>query len=374
MNAPRGEAGKRSDPTATAVPDFATTTRRKLLAAGLSLGGAAALAGFAPTLALAQARPIEGDELTPPAPRSIEVRARPIDHFDLRDRAHRQFGALQFRSGLILTSGFRGFGGLSALRLDPRGERFVAISDKATWFTGRIVYDGTALSGLADVEAAPLLGPDGMPLRSRKWYDSESLAFDGGTAYVGFERVNQIVKFEFGRDGIRARGQPIAVPPLRKLPNNKGIESLVVVPKPHPLAGTLIALSERGLDAERNTIGFLIGGKSPGQFSVRRTANYDIADAALLPGGELLILERKFSWFEGVHIRIRRIALSTIVAGATVDGPAIFEADLGNEIDNMEGLDVHVDAGGAIVLTMVSDDNFSMLQRTLLLQFTLEAD
>jgi hypothetical protein len=57
-----------------------------------------------------------------------------------------------------------------------------------------------------------------------------------------------------------------------------------------------------------------------------------------------------------------------------VDGPAIFEADLGNEIDNMEGLDVHVDAGGAIVMTMVSDDNFSMLQRTLLLQFTLEAD
>lgn len=382
MNAPRGEAGKQSDHTATddgraaaAAQDFTTTTRRHLLAGGLSLGGAATLAGFVPTLALAQTKPVEADELTPPAPRSIEVRARPIDHFDLRDRAHRQFGALQFRSGLILTSGFRGFGGLSALRLDPRGERFVAISDKATWFTGRIVYDGTALSGLADVEAAPLLGPDGKPLRSRKWYDSESLAFDGGTAYVGFERVNQIVKFDFGRDGIRARGQPIAVPPaLRKLPNNKGIESLVMVPKPHPLAGTLIALSERGLDAERNTIGFLIGGKSPGQFSVRRTENYDIADAALMHGGELLILERKFSWFEGVHIRIRRIALSTIVPGATVDGPSIFEADLGNEIDNMEGLDVHIDAGGAIVLTMVSDDNFSMLQRTLLLQFTLEAD
>ena len=54
-----------------------------------------------------------------------------------------------------------------------------------------------------------------------------------------------------------------------------------------------------------------------------------------------------------------------------VDGPAIFEADLGHEIDNMEGLDVHVDAAGDIVLTMISDDNFSMLQRTLLLQFTL---
>jgi hypothetical protein len=37
----------------------------------------------------------------------------------------------------------------------------------------------------------------------------------------------------------------------------------------------------------------------------------------------------------------------------------------------MEGIDSHVDAAGDTVLTMVSDDNFSMLQRTLLLQFTL---
>ena len=36
----------------------------------------------------------------------------------------------------------------------------------------------------------------------------------------------------------------------------------------------------------------------------------------------------------------------------------------------MEGLSVHRNAGGEIVLTLVSDDNFSMIQRTLLLQFT----
>jgi len=32
---------------------------------------------------------------------------------------------------------------------------------------------------------------------------------------------------------------------------------------------------------------------------------------------------------------------------------------------------VHRGAGGEIVLTMVSDDNFSPIQRTILLQFTL---
>ncbi|MCG6206189.1 esterase-like activity of phytase family protein [Rhodopseudomonas sp. HC1] len=329
----------------------------------------------APHPAFAQGTKAELEAYAVSTPERVEVVARPIDSFDLRDRAAQRFGALQFRSGLVLTSSFRGFGGLSALRLDPKGERFVAVSDRGSWFTGRIVYAGAAMTGLADVDAAPILGADGEPLTRRKWYDSESLAFDGGTAYVGYERVNQIVKFDFGRDGVRARGQPIAVPPgLRKLPNNKGIEALIVVPKGLPLAGTLIAISERGLDADRNILGFLIGGKTPGTFAIRRTEGYDISDAALLPAGDLLVLERKFSWLEGVHIRIRRIALTSLAPGATVDGPTLFTADLGHDIDNMEGIDVHRDEAGETVLTLVSDDNFSMLQRTLLLQFTLIQD
>ena len=37
----------------------------------------------------------------------------------------------------------------------------------------------------------------------------------------------------------------------------------------------------------------------------------------------------------------------------------------------MEGISVHRSTSGDTVLTLVSDDNFSILQRTLLLQFTL---
>jgi hypothetical protein len=37
----------------------------------------------------------------------------------------------------------------------------------------------------------------------------------------------------------------------------------------------------------------------------------------------------------------------------------------------LEGIAVHRDPSGAVVLTLVSDDNFSPLQRTLLLQFTM---
>jgi hypothetical protein len=70
-------------------------------------------------------------------------------------------------------------------------------------------------------------------------------------------------------------------------------------------------------------------------------------------------------------MRIRRMALASVQPGATIDGPVLIEADMGYQIDNMEGLSVHRD-GGALVLTLISDDNFSMMQRTLLLQFTLE--
>jgi hypothetical protein len=306
----------------------------------------------------------------PPLP--IDVEARPIPFFDTHDRSHLRFGSLQYRSGLVLSSNFRGFGGLSALRLDAKGERFISVSDKGMWFTGKIVYRGDAMTGVADVEAAPMLGADGRPLAARGWFDTESIALDGPKVYVGIERVNQIVRFDFGKDGTRSRAEVVATPAaVRKLPNNKGLEALVMVPKGLPLAGTLIAISERGLDPDGNLLAFLVGGPTPGQFSIRRSRDLDISDATLLPSGDLLILERKFSLLTGLVVRIRRLSLQSVAPGATIDGPSIFDADLNYEIDNLEGLDAYVGADGATVLTMVSDDNFSLLQRTLLLQFTL---
>jgi hypothetical protein len=350
-------------------------TRRRFLTSAAAGFSVAAL----PVVARAQAateppprKPVTPDEFTVTAPVSIEVNARPIASFDPRDRSHVRFGSLQYRSGLILTSPFRGFGGLSGLRLDAKGERFISFSDKGSWFTGRIVYQGAEMTGLADVEAAPMMGADGKPITARGWFDSESIALDGSFVYIGLERVNQVLRFDFSKGFTRALGEVVAMPPaVRKLPFNKGLEALVFVPKGLPLAGTLIAMSERGLDPNGNLIAFLVGGPTPGQFSVRRTNNFDISDATLLPSGDLLVLERKFSLLTGVGIRIRRIVLSSLAPGAVVDGSSIFDADLGQEIDNMEGIDSFVTPEGDTVLTLISDDNFSLIQRTLLLQFTL---
>ncbi|MBR1270230.1 esterase-like activity of phytase family protein [Bradyrhizobium sp. AUGA SZCCT0222] len=352
----------------------APVSRRRFLktaAAGLSAAALPAIA-HAQTAVQRPPKPAIPDEYSVTAPVSIEVNARPLPSFDTRDRSHVRFGSLEYRSGLILTSRFRGFGGLSGLRLDAKGERFIAISDKGGWFTGRIVYKGREMTGLDDVEASPILGPDGKPITARNWFDTESIALDGSYVYVGIERVNQILRFDFAKGFTRSLGEPLPLPPAaRKLPFNKGIEALVMVPKGLPLAGTLVAISERGLDAAGNIMGFMIGGKTPGQFGIRRTENFDVSDAVLLPSGQLLLLERKFSMLGGIGVRIRRIAPNSIASDAVIDGPTIFNADLGSEIDNLEGIEAHVTDEGDTVLTLISDDNFTMIQRNLLLQFTL---
>src|ERR1700759_401819 len=186
----------------------ARLSRRRLLvtaAAGLS---SLAASGFAPAQLAPQPPPKRGavDEYSVPTPVTIEVKARPIASFDPRDRSHVRFGSLQWRSGLVLTSPFPGFGGLSGLRLDAKGERFISFSDKGTWFTGRIVYRGREMTGLADVEAAPMLGPDGRPITARGWYDSEAIALDGPLVYIGLERVNKVLRFDFSKGFTNARG------------------------------------------------------------------------------------------------------------------------------------------------------------------------
>ena len=114
--------------------------RRRFLhytAAGLSM---AALPAIAKAQTAVQRPPklAVPDEFSVTAPVTIEVNARPLPSFDTRDRSRVRFGELEYRSGLILTSRFRGFGGLSGLRLDAKGERFIAISDKGAGSRGAL--------------------------------------------------------------------------------------------------------------------------------------------------------------------------------------------------------------------------------------------
>jgi hypothetical protein len=92
------------------------------------------------------------------SPFAIEVSSEPITSFDVRDPSHRQFGLLEFRGGLVLRSSSKNFGGISAIRLAADGAHFIAVSDKGWWFRGRLLYEGTRPSGIADAEMAPPTG------------------------------------------------------------------------------------------------------------------------------------------------------------------------------------------------------------------------
>lgn len=83
--------------------------------------------------------------------------------------------------------------------------------------------------------------------------------------------------------------------------------------------------------------------------------------------GMLYVLERDFSWLGGFSTRLRRAALS--------DWPTLRPETLFTQIgglDNMEGLASWRDSDGAVRLLMIADDNFSPLQRTLLVELLVE--
>jgi hypothetical protein len=306
------------------------------------------------------------------APTRIEVRATPIRSFDNRDSSRVRFGELEFRGGLSLTSSFEALGGISAIHVEPDGSHFLALTDKGVWLRGRIVYEGGRPIGIADAEMASILGPDGKPLAARRWYDTESLAEIDGTLYVGIERVEKIVRFNYRRDGLAARGEPIKVPDdFRTFTYNKSLECLAVPPKGSPLAGQLIAVTEHSLDAQGNHRSYVLDGDRVVRFSVKRSDNFDVSDCTILPPADLLLLERSYSPLRGIAMRIRRIPLDRIKPDALIDGKPLIVADMAYQIDNMEGIAVHTNAAGETILTLVSDDNFSFLQRNLLLQFAL---
>jgi hypothetical protein len=302
---------------------------------------------------------------------AIAIEATAIDHFSVSEPERRRFGALAFRSGLVLKSNVSGFGGFSGLSRSADGRQIVAIADNSQWLTARVDVGDGPLSGLSNAILAPILGPDGRPLRRTRYYDTEGFTISGGTAFVSVERSHAVLRFDWAKGGVRSRGQMINLPPeARGLPSNSGIEALGVAPPRSPLAGALVAIAERAGGDGASTLGFILTGARVGAFELVRSGGYDVTDLAFLPSGELLLLERHFSLFGGLSARLRRIKADAIRPGAVVDGPVIFETEPSQQVDNMEGMAVHREAGATIV-TLISDDNFGSLQRTLLLEFAL---
>lgn len=304
---------------------------------------------------------------------ALNVRTYPIETFSLANPQALHQAAPKFLGGIEVAARHREFGGISGLVIGEDGLSFIALTDHAQWLTGRLQEKGGRLVGVEALRLAPMLGPGGEPMSRSRSYDAEGLARIGGDLLVSTERTNELFRFDWGARGPLSRARPVPVPRgVKSLPRTRGLEAIGVMPARSRLAGAIIAIAERSGDAEAPTRGFLIGGPRPGEFELIRHDRFDITDLAFLPGGDMLVLERWFSPLRGLAVRLRRIALAEIAPGALLDGPVILSADLGDQIDNLEGLAIHRAADGAAILTLVSDDNFSILQRTLFLRFAYQ--
>jgi hypothetical protein len=309
----------------------------------------------------------------PPAPaaESVAVRAVPVE---LNPENPRQTGVgrLRFRGGLWLSSEDKRFGGFSSLRiLDRDGERrLLAVSDEGRWLSAQLVHDETGmLTGLSGAEMGVLLDPQGQPLGPKDVSDAESLAvLPDGSFVVGFEHQHRLWRYAGGTG--RPEGPATVVPPppsLEKAPPNGGLESLVAL-----ASGRLLALTEFWVQGDRIR-GWFDGPDAWAPLSYRFAGAYRPSDAALLPSGDLLVLERAYNPQRGVvGINFRAVEVRRLKKGATV--PSLLVGQLAPPLllDNFEGLDCRPEPGGKAALYVISDDNFNREQRTLLLKFTLD--
>jgi hypothetical protein len=330
------------------------------------------IAGAAVAISLAAGLSVHAAE---PGFAPVAITVRPIATFGVGSAATR-FGALEYRGGLQLSSANQDFGGWSGLDFADDGQTLYAIADTGSWLRTTLVESGGRLVGIDRPMIAPLLDPNGRPYASKVASDAEGLRIlrENGkeTALVSFEQKAAIGLYVAAPDLASARRKNLPLPKfVNGLPPNQGLEAIAVAPAGGPLAGAVVVIAEHSLDRSGNHRGFIVSGPHPGTFSLVRIGAFDVTDAVFLPGGDLLVLERRFDLTSGPGMRIRRIAGSTIRPGATVDGPVLIEADLANQIDNMEGLAVRVTGSGETSLTVISDDNHSMLQRTILLEFAL---
>lgn len=290
---------------------------------------------------------------------------------------HLSTSKLTFRGGLILSSPSSNFGGWSGLVVGDDAKSLLAISDSGVWMTATIVYDSIHPSGITGARIGPLLNRKGTPIDHGRDRDSESIALasgtlEHGTALVGFEQRHRIERYALSSAGLSPDRGSVPLPSAaRRMRPNQGLEGMTVM-KGGPYKGVLIAFSERLYDNARNHTGWLWTKNGPQTVHLKNIGDYDITDLSSLDDGTLFVLERRFRWTEGLKVRLRRIPPNELRSGRTAEGEVLIEADLSDQIDNMEGLSVTRLKSGEVLVTMISDDNFNhLLQRTMLLQFTV---
>jgi hypothetical protein len=301
-----------------------------------------------------------------PDPGRFDVQAIPVP-VDPQHPERVRVGSLEFRGGLELRGDDARFGGLSGLSISRDGRWLVAVTDQGHWVRLALLHDDRErLVGIAEARLGALADLAGAPLQGKHLQDAESLAKSpGGDFLVAFERQHRLWRYDRG-SGLSGIPKQVQAPAdLGQAPSNAGLEAVTSLPD-----GRLLMLVE---DWERDGhgVGWLGGPGAWAPVAYPLAGQYRPSGAATLASGDVVVLERYYTPATGPCSRLSRIPLATIVPGAVLRGEPLAELSSPLSVDNFEGVDARVAENGEELLYLVSDDNFSPLQRTLLLQFAL---
>lgn len=258
-----------------------------------------------------------------------------------------------------------GFGGLSGLHMTP-DLRLTAISDRGHFAEMALSLDEAWRPRRLDlIHSGRLRNVRGRPLTG-SGQDAEALArLPDGSWLIGFERWHRIQRHR----RLDGSGEMLDAPPgLDRSPRNASLETLVVLGD-----GRWMVLSE-GLAAPK--VGRMGWIGRPGDwhgFSYLPAPDHVPVDAAALPDGGALVLERSFgllAGFAGRLVRLSPAALRTASAGGLVEGEVLVPLVPPLPTDNYEGV-AATEREGRVLVALVSDDNDSLWQRSLVLLFEM---
>ena len=275
-------------------------------------------------------------------------------------------GPLRPLGGLVIDAKALGGGGFSGAHLAP-DLTLTLISDRGHWAEARLLLEDLTPIGLAPIRHGALRDEAGKPIPRGFNADAEALArLPDGTWLVAFERRHRIRAYR----RLDGPGAYVAPPPgLDNAPANGGLESLAVLPD-----GRLFAIAETFTPPDRPELRHAWLG-APGRWVPlywQPAPGFQPTDAAILPDGSALVLERRFSLLGGFSARLVMTApdaLRSARQGAVLHGEAILTLDDAPlPAENWEAVAVTRFQDQTLV-ALISDDNESILQRSLMLLF-----
>lgn len=251
------------------------------------------------------------------------------------------------------------FGGFSAMHLSADGTELVVISDRGMILRGQIRRHADAISGVQIQTFAPIRMD--RPARMAAMRDTEGLAIaPDGTPYVSLEGEPRVLRLSPDGPATRLPDHPA----FANLKANAALEVLAM-----DAAGRLYTMAERS-DGWRQPFAVwrFDGDAWTTALKITRTPGYLPVGGDFGPDGKFHLLERGFNGI-GFRSRVRRFDVQT---GGTQAGEVLFSSPVLRH-DNLEGISVWRDALGRTRLSMISDDNFRLLQRTEIVEYVLDA-